>query len=115
MKFEKISTTLNEILSYQRSPFEKFGLGYKKKKETDKEASTSSKKLSYVDVLKNPIKVEDNWKQEHNVPHETNPSHKDIIRKTLPSRWNHTIMFQNSFLAIVILAMVLVLKTYIIE
>jgi hypothetical protein len=52
MKFENIFTTLNKILNYQRSPFDKIGLGYNKKKETDKEDSTSSKQLSYADVLK---------------------------------------------------------------
>jgi hypothetical protein len=35
-------------------------------------------------------------KEEQNVPRETNLPHKDRIRKTLPSRWNHTIMYQNS-------------------
>jgi hypothetical protein len=44
MKFEKISTTLNEILNFQRSPFDRTGLGYSEKKEVaNEEASTSSK------------------------------------------------------------------------
>lgn len=43
MKFEKGYANLDEILKYQRSPFDKIGLGYSKKKETCKEESTSSK------------------------------------------------------------------------
>jgi hypothetical protein len=47
MKFENISTTLNEILNRQRSPFDRIGLGYSEKKEVDnEEASTSSKQSS---------------------------------------------------------------------
>jgi hypothetical protein len=104
MKFEKISTTLNEILNCQRSPFDKTGLGYSEKKEVaNEEASTSSKQSSeertksYVDILKKSIKVEDNRKEEQYVPQKTNLPHKDRIKKTLPSRWNHTIRYQNSF------------------
>jgi hypothetical protein len=75
MKFEKRSTTLNEILNCQRSSFEKTGLGYCEKKENcNKEASTSSKYSSeertnsYVDILKKYIKVEYNRKEEQYVP-----------------------------------------------
>jgi hypothetical protein len=66
MKFEKRFATLDEILICQRSPFHKTGLGYSEKNETSKEDPTSLKQLregntkSYVDVLKNPINVEDN-------------------------------------------------------
>jgi hypothetical protein len=67
LEFEKISTTLNQILNYQRSTFDKIDLGYNEKKETGNEVSTSSKQLSYVDLLKNPIKVEYHRKQEKNV------------------------------------------------
>jgi hypothetical protein len=43
MKFERIYTTLNEILNYQRSPFDKTGPDYNEKKEAaNEEASTSS-------------------------------------------------------------------------
>ena len=43
-KFENISTTLNEILNRQISPFDKTSLGYNENKEAaNEEASTSSK------------------------------------------------------------------------
>jgi hypothetical protein len=66
INFEKSSVTLDEILIFQRSPFDRTGLGYREKKEISKEDPTSSKQVSerktksYVDVLKTPIKVEDN-------------------------------------------------------
>jgi hypothetical protein len=98
MKFQKSSTTLNEILNCQRSPFDKTGLGYSEKKvDVEEEASTSSKQSSeektksYVDILKKYIKVEDNEKQEQNVPQETNLSRKDKTMNILPLRGNHTI------------------------
>jgi hypothetical protein len=74
MKFEKSFATLDEILNCQRSPIDKTCLGYSEEKETVKEDSTSSKQLSegntksYGDLLKNPIKVEDNRREGHNVP-----------------------------------------------
>jgi hypothetical protein len=104
IKYEKSSTTLNEILNHQRSPFDKTGLGYNKGKETaNEEASTSSKQSNeertkkYVDSLRSFIKVEDNRKEELYVPQKTNSPHKDGIWKIVPSRWNHTTRYQNSF------------------
>jgi hypothetical protein len=91
LKFEIISTTLNEILNYQRSAFDKTGLGYSEKKEgVNEEASTSSKQSStertksYVDIIKTYIKVEYNREIEQYAP-----------RNTLPSKWNHKIRYQN--------------------
>jgi hypothetical protein len=56
------------------------------------------KTKSYADVLKYPIKVGDNKREKQNVPHKTNLPHKDSIKNTFPSIWNHTIMYQSSFL-----------------
>jgi hypothetical protein len=43
-KFENRSTTLNEIIKCQRSPFDRTGPNYSKKKvDVEEEASTSSK------------------------------------------------------------------------
>jgi hypothetical protein len=70
-KYENVSTTLNEILKHQRSPFDKTSLGYNKGKETTiEEASTSSKQSNEertkkcVDILKIFIKVEYNRKED---------------------------------------------------
>jgi hypothetical protein len=75
VKFENSSPTLNEILNFQTSPFDKTGLGYHENKEVaNEEASTSSKHSSeertkiYVDILKKSIKVEDRKKEGHYVP-----------------------------------------------
>jgi hypothetical protein len=99
----KSSTTLNEILNHQISPFDKTGLGYNKRKEfVDDEASTSSKNSSegrtksYADIIKNSTKIENNRKEYQHVSQKKNLHHRDRIRKTLPSRWNHTIRYQNS-------------------
>jgi hypothetical protein len=43
IKFENNSSSLNEILNCQRSPFDRTGLGYSENKETTKEDPTSSK------------------------------------------------------------------------
>jgi hypothetical protein len=87
MKFKKSSTTLNEILNRQRSPFDRTSLGYSEKKEvTNEEASTSSKQSSeertksYANIIKNSIKDEDNKKEDQYVPQ------KDRIGKTHPCR-----------------------------
>jgi hypothetical protein len=40
----------------------------------------------YVDVLKNPIKVEDNNMEKQNVPKKTILPHKDNIGNNFPSR-----------------------------
>jgi uncharacterized protein (DUF2252 family) len=117
MKFEKRSTTLNEILNCQRSSFDKTGVGYSEKKGVaHQEASTSSKQSSeertksYVDILKKYTKIENNRKEEQYVPHKTNLPHKNRIRKILPSRRNHKSGTKIISLDIVILAMVLVIK-----
>jgi hypothetical protein len=52
---------------------------------------------SYVETLKNPIKVEDHRREEQYDPQETNLTHKDRNWKTIRSRWNHSTMYQNSF------------------
>jgi hypothetical protein len=74
LTFGKSTEILYKILNYQRYPFEKNVLGYSEKKETTKEDPTSSKHMnerkakSYVDVLKIPIEVEDNRREEQNIP-----------------------------------------------
>jgi hypothetical protein len=70
MKFEKGSTTLNEILNRQRSPFDRVGLGYNGEKEaTNEETSTREKRTkSYANIIKNYIKGEDNMKEDQYVP-----------------------------------------------
>jgi hypothetical protein len=104
IKFEKSSTNLHEMLNRHRSPIDRTGLGYSGKKDVaNEEASTSSKQSSeertksYADIIKNSIKDEDNRKEDQYVPQKTNLPHKDRIKKTLPSRWNHTIRYQNYF------------------
>jgi hypothetical protein len=60
---------------------------------------------SCADVLKNPIKVEDNRREEKNVPHTKNLPNKDKIMKTFPSTWNDITGTKILFLAIITLVM----------
>ena len=89
MKFEKSSTILDELLSYQWSPSDKTGIIYSKAKKVSNEQSSKGKTKSYVDVLKNSIKIENNRKEEQDVPLETYFPYEDRIKKTFPPRWNH--------------------------
>ena len=56
LKFKRISPTLDDILSYQRSPLINTGLGYDKEEITEDfkllEKKTEKKSRSYVDILK---------------------------------------------------------------
>jgi hypothetical protein len=73
------------------------------KEVANEEASTYSKhsseerNMSYVDIINNYIKVEYNRKENQYVPQKTNLPHMEKIKKTLPSRWNHTVRYQNYF------------------
>ena len=56
LKFKRISSTLDDILSYQRSPLVNTGLGYDKEEITEEfnlhEKKTKQKPRSYVGILK---------------------------------------------------------------
>ena len=56
LKFKRSSSTLDDILSYQRSPLVKTGLGYDKEETTEDfklpEKKTEEKPRIYVEILK---------------------------------------------------------------
>jgi hypothetical protein len=112
LKFEKSTENLNDILSFQRSPFIKTGLGYDKKQKTPKgDASTKvtkpSKKeneenpKSYANILKGSINNErNNRKGNHDQqkPDSSHKNNKNEFRRVVPPRRPFTTQYQNLFL-----------------
>lgn len=115
IKFENTFTIVDEILSCQRSLSDKIGIGYNKGKQVVEEQSSEGNIKGYVDVLKNSIKIEDNRKESQDRPKKTHYPYQNKFKKTFPPRWNYSIRYQNYFLAIIILAMVLVINLYSVE
>jgi hypothetical protein len=79
-KFENSSKILDEILSSQRSPNNKTGLGYTQDSTTTSQGS-AKRPISYADALKGSLRREDN--KEKMIPLKTVP-HKH--KSTLPTR-----------------------------
>jgi hypothetical protein len=89
LKFEKRTGTLNEILSFQRSPFIKTGLGYdeKQKQKNEGDASTKVTKPSekeneekpkiYDNIFKGSINNKNNSRKENDDQQKLDSSHKN--------------------------------------
>jgi hypothetical protein len=109
LKFGKSTEILDNILSFQRSPFIKTGLGYDEKQKTPEgDASTKvtkpSKKeneenpKSYANILKGSINNESNNKKGNDDQHKPDSSHKNEFRRVVPPRRPFTTRYQNLFL-----------------
>jgi hypothetical protein len=96
LKFEKSTETLNEILSFQRSPFIKTGLGYDENQNTPEENPKS-----YANILKGSINNESNSRKGNDDQQILDSSHKNNkneSRRVVPPRRPFTNRYQNLFL-----------------
>ena len=95
-KFKNSSTILGEILDCQRSPFDKYGLGYNK--ET-KEAKADMNPLSSRVESKTAPWVPTQDKEDIRTKgHQgVGPTPPDRFRKETTSRWNQTPRYGNGF------------------
>lgn len=88
LKFKRSFSTLDDILSYQRSPLVKTGLGYGKEETTEDfklpEKKTEEKTRSYAEILKSLKHGEESKKEAS--PKQGSPSHHDRPRRTMSQR-----------------------------
>jgi hypothetical protein len=112
LKFGKMIEILDNIISYQRSPFIKTCLGYEKKQNTPEgDASTKVTKPSkkeneekpnnYDNILKGSIDNESSRRKGNYDEHKPDSSHKNNknqFRRVAPTRRPFTTWYQNLFL-----------------
>ena len=89
LKFKRSSSTLDDILSYRRSPLVKTGLGYDKEETTEDfkllKKKTGEKTRSYAKILKS-LKHSEEIKKEHTNTQQGRSSHYDLPRRTMSQR-----------------------------
>jgi hypothetical protein len=112
LKFGKSTEILDNILSFQRSPFIKTGLGYNEKQKTPEgDASTKvtkpsekeneEKPKSYANILKGSINNERNNRKgndDQQKPDSSHKNNKNEFRRVVPPRRPFTNRYQNLFL-----------------
>jgi hypothetical protein len=109
LNFGKSTELLDNILSFQRSPFIKIGLGYdEEKKNQEGDASTKVTKPSekeneenpkiYANILKDSIKNKRNTKKGNNDQHKSNSFHRNEFIRVLPPIISFINQYQHIFL-----------------
>jgi hypothetical protein len=108
LKFGKSIEILDNVLSFQNSPFIKIGLGYEKKQNTPKgyasiKVTKPSKKKNeekpkiYANILKGSMNNERNNRKGNDDQHKSDSSHKHDFRRVVPPRRPFTNRYQNLF------------------
>jgi hypothetical protein len=109
LKFGNIADILDNILSFQRSPFIKTSLGYDEKQNIPEgyasnkvtkpsEKETEEKPKSYANILKGSIKNESSSRKENDDQQKSDSTQKNEFRRVVPPIRHFTNRYQNPFL-----------------